>query len=113
MNTDIQPTDDDEYVMPCAEAMLAGTLALMTGHAESACARQRTLMAQKIRSNLFFLGRHPGLTPNFRTVVHRMHGHWDTLVTGCMAAARPGVATDPADLLREQRLWHATAARVQ
>ena len=24
---------DEEYEMPCAEALLAGTLALMTGHA--------------------------------------------------------------------------------
>ncbi len=114
MNTDTDQGDDDtEYAMPCAEALLAGTLALMTGHAESACARQRVLMAQKIRSNLLFLGGHPGLTPNFRRVVHRMHGHWDTLVIGCQTALPQPAAKDPAELLPEQRLWHNTAARVQ
>lgn len=111
MNTDIE-THDDEYAMPCAEAMLAGTLALMTGHAESACARQRTLMAQKICSNLFFLGRHPGLTPNFRAVVHRMHGHWDRLAESCKATARAAVVTDSVDHLSGQNLWPHTPVRV-
>lgn len=38
MNTEPELHEDEEHVMPCAEAMLAGTLALMTGHAQSACA---------------------------------------------------------------------------
>lgn len=114
MNTDIELRDDDnEYVMPCAEALLAGTLALMTGHVESACARQRGLMAKKIRSNLFFLGGHPGLTPNFRSVVHRLQDHWDRQVAGCDAAHAPPALTDQADLLPEQRLWHTTADQLQ
>ncbi len=71
--------EDDSYDLPCAEAMLAGTLALMTGHAESACSQQRTLMARKVVSNLFFLASHPGLNPNFRAVVGKMHQHWTAL----------------------------------
>lgn len=99
---------DEEYVLPCTEALLAGTLALMTGQAQSACARQRMLMAKKIRSNLYFLGQNPDLTPNFRTVVLRMHQHWDALVC----------ANDPTEpghdhhLLPETRLWHAAASLV-
>ncbi len=95
MNIDLEPRDD-EYVMPCAEAMLAGTLALLTGHAECDCPSQRELMARKVRSNLFFLAQHPGLSPEFRTVAQRMHGHWDRMIEPRQAAA-----------------WHAPAALVQ
>lgn len=110
MNPATEP-DDEEYVMPCAEAMLAGTLALMTGHAQSACARQRILMAKKIRSNLYCLGQNPDLTPSFRTVVQRMHQHWDRLVN----TTEPPAATATGhhnDLLPETRLWHTAAALV-
>ena len=112
MNTEPELHEDEEHVMPCAEAMLAGTLALMTGHAQSACATQRNLMGRKIRSNLFFLGEHPGLSPSFRTVVQRMHLHWDVLLkAGDGPAERPALNTD--DLLPERRLWHTTASLVQ
>ncbi|MBT9463566.1 hypothetical protein [Hydrogenophaga sp.] len=104
--------ETEEFVMPCAEAMLAGTLALMTGHAQSACVSQRDLMGRKIRSNLFFLGQHPGLTPNFRTVVQRMHQHWDVLLKAPDQSQKlTELRTD--DLLPERRLWHPTASTVQ
>ncbi len=112
MNTEPELHEDEEHVMPCAEAMLAGTLALMTGHAQSACATQRELMGRKIRSNLFFLGQHPALSPSFRTVVQCMHQHWDVLLkAGNGLAQRPALDTD--DLLPERRLWHTTASLVQ
>ncbi|MDO9201183.1 hypothetical protein [Hydrogenophaga sp.] len=107
-NTD---PNDEEYVMPCAEAMLAGTLALMTGHAQSACARQRILMAKKIRSNLYFLGQNPDLTPNFRTVVQRMHLHWDALVNATEPPPATVLGTEN-HLLPETRMWHAAASQV-
>jgi len=92
--------------------MLAGTLALMTGHAQSTCAAQRELMGRKIRSNLFFLSEHPALTPNFRKVVHRMHQHWDALLkAGGGPTERPELYTE--DLQPERRLWHTTASLVQ
>ncbi len=112
MNTEPELHEDEEHVMPCAEAMLAGTLALMTGHAQSACATQRDLMGRKIRSNLFFMGQHPELTPNFRTVVQRMHQHWDALVTANDATVTRASLTND-DLLPERRLWHTTASTVQ
>jgi len=112
VNTEPELHEDEEHVMPCAEAMLAGTLALMTGHAQSACATQRNLMGRKIRSNLFFLGEHPGLSPSFRTVVQRMHQHWDVLLKANeQAHERTALSTD--DLLPERRLWHTTASLVQ
>ena len=45
MHTHPATHTDGEYEMPSVEALLAGTLALMTGHAQSACARQRGLMS--------------------------------------------------------------------
>lgn len=112
VNTDTEPHEDEEHVMPCAEALLAGTLALMTGHAQNACATQRNLMGRKIRSNLFFLGQHPGLSPSFRTVAQRMHQHWDRLVeAGEGPAGQSALNSD--DLLPERRLWHTTASLVQ
>jgi hypothetical protein len=112
VNTEPELHENEEHDMPCAEAMLAGTLALMTGHAQSTCATQRDLMGRKIRSNLFFMGQHPGLTPNFRTVIQRMHQHWDTLVNaGERMQMRSSELSD--DLLPERRLWHTTAATVQ
>ena len=55
------PPPDDEYIMAAADAVLAGTLALLTGHAQCACAQQRMMMARKIRSNLYLLAQHPSL----------------------------------------------------
>ena len=83
--------DDDGYEMPSADALLAGTLALMTGHAESACDRHKGLMSKKIVSNLFFLAEHPTLNPHFRRVVQRMHGHWVRLVDPSCTAQAQGV----------------------
>ena len=112
MNTESELQEDEEHVMPCADAMLAGTLALMTGHAQSACAMQRDLMGRKIRSNLFFLGQHPSLTPTFRTVVQRLHQHWDALVKASDGvSARAALPSE--DLLPERRLWHTAASTVQ
>ncbi len=112
MNTEPELHEDEEHLMPCAEAMLAGTLALMTGHAQSPCATQRDLMGRKIRSNLFFLSQHPGLSTPFRTVIQRMHQHWDVLLKANDGTVeRTMLKTD--DLLPERRLWHTTASLVQ
>lgn len=73
-------SDQPEYLMPCAQALLAATLALMTGHAQCEQALQRTLMAKKIRSNLFFLAENPTLSPAFRVIAQRMHKAWDAFL---------------------------------
>lgn len=75
----------DEIDLPCAQALLAGTLALM-----SACAvplagagatapDSRLPMARKIVENLFLLREHPGLAPAMRAVVSKLHVHWAAL----------------------------------
>lgn len=100
---------DGEYEMPSAEAMLAGTLALMTGHAQSACARQRSLLSKKIVSNLFFLSQHPTLSPHFKVVAERMRPHWTVL----SQAFDPTTSAPQPASAAPQPLWHAAAARVQ
>lgn len=104
--------ETDEFVMPCAEAMLAGTLALMTGHAQSSCVSQRALMGRKVLSNLVSLGQHPRLSPNFRVVVQRMHQHWDVLLKA-HEKAETSTTLNADDLLPERRLWHPTASTLQ
>ncbi len=94
---------DEEYGMPCAEALLAGALALMTGHAQACCAAQRELMARKVADNLQLLAGHCGLSPDFRALLSRLQHHW----------VRQDQA-DPGPLrLPPQPLWHKTPEAVQ
>lgn len=98
--------DDDGYEMPSAEAMLAGTLALMTGHAESGCGHHKGLMAKKVVSNLFFLSGHPALNPHFRQVVQRMHAHWARIVNPADDAVTRLDVPVPAAGLSASTHWH-------
>jgi hypothetical protein len=92
----------DEIALPCAQALLAGTLALMsayaaplagaTGPSDTAC---RTQMARKIVENLFFLREHPGLAPPMRSVVTKLHVHWSTLADSARAMPTSSAAATP------------------
>lgn len=74
--------DCDDDPLPCAEAMVAGTLALMTAwaspfpNAAFDAHAQRALIARKVVSNLFFLQRHPGLSAGLRQVMANAHEQW-------------------------------------
>jgi hypothetical protein len=103
MNTDIQMAGDDEYQLPCAEALLAGTLALMTGHAQACCDGHRQLMTRKIVSNLSQLTEHPILSPQFRAALWNLRTHWQAL--------QEQKAMEPAQ--GDQRLWHTHPTSVQ
>lgn len=94
----------DEYTLPCVEALLAGTLALMTGHVQANDNVQRLLMANKISHNLFSLQHHPGLTPEFGLVLARLQKAWQQLAGQSMAADASCPATG---------LWHGAAVLVQ
>ena len=62
----------EEYVLPQIEALLAGTLALMTALAQAnAQCTHRELMAAKVRDNLTQLAMHPQLSGTLRTVLSR------------------------------------------
>ena len=108
MNTDIQVTaneaGEEEYTMPCAEAMLAGTLALMTAHAQACCDDHKTLMARKIASHLLVLSEHPLLSPPFKTMLWNLREHW-------CGRVEPRQSTPTAQ--SEQGLWHASPSAVQ
>jgi hypothetical protein len=104
MNTDIQPAGDEEYQMPCAEALLASTLALMTGHAQACCDDHRTLMAARIAGNLAQLAEHALLSPQFKTLLWSLRGRWQ----------EGGQAPPPANVAqRDRRLWHTPPDSVQ
>jgi hypothetical protein len=99
--------DDDTTSCPSAEALIAATLALMTGVVERAALvqplaghAQSQVMAVKVRSNLFFLATHPQLSEGFRLTLGRLRTHWDRLTTprpvavnADTAMARPDAAT--------------------
>lgn len=75
-----QATND--YELPSAEAVLAGTLALMTGYAQSPDDEVRQLMAHKVISNLQRLTEHPHLTDAFRTMLGQLGGLWRQHLAG-------------------------------
>jgi len=103
MNTDIEMNGEQEYHLPCAEALLAGTLALMTGHAQACCDNHRQLMNAKIVSNLSQLAEHSILSPQFRAALWNLRSHWEVMQRERAAAA---TASDP-------RLWHASPSSFQ
>lgn len=92
-----------EATLPSAEALVAATLALMTGVVERAALsqplnlhEQSQLMAAKVRANLFMLAHHEHLSDAFRATLGRLSGHWGRLAVngrpgpcGCQAAPEP------------------------
>ncbi len=70
---------DEEQRLPCAEAILAGTLGLMTAHAQAACNVQRQRIAQKVELNLAGLAEHPALSLHFRLALSALSAHWQLL----------------------------------
>lgn len=78
---------------PSLEALVAGTVALMTTWADpppavgAAQANPRVLLARKIVSNLFFLQHHPCASPGLQQVMARAHQRWVAV-----AASAPGQA---------------------
>jgi hypothetical protein len=96
---------EEEYVLPCAEALLAGTLALMTAYAQgSASCPGRPVMASQLVSNLIRLSHHPAFTPTMQTVLTRLCGSWQQQASG-NAPTTPAPQPTP--------LWHGTPQVVQ
>ncbi len=112
-------SDDDEREVPtpCAEALMAATLALMTGVVERAALLQplaghgqSLLMAAKVRSNLSFLAGHPQLSEGFRLTLGRLRTHWDRL-TAPAPVDEPSAEPERAEAA--QCLWHRAPAQLQ
>jgi hypothetical protein len=82
----------EEHELPSIEAVLAGTLALMTGYCQALQAElnpeHRLLMGAKIGNNLALLTEHPLLSSGFRRVLMGLQQHW-MLMSACTAEAAP------------------------
>lgn len=70
----------EEYELPSVEAVLAGTLALMTGCAQTHRPAQRRQMMNRIVGNMALLAEHPHLSDPFRCAVRKLRCHWELLV---------------------------------
>jgi hypothetical protein len=99
-------TVDEEYTLPSVEALFAGTLALMTGYAQSApdCPN-RPCMARKLVSNLLHLSAHPQLSPPMQTMLANLRTRWQLALEHTAEAMAVDAAPTP--------LWHPAPARVQ
>ena len=88
----------EEHDLPCIEAVLAGTLALMTGYSQALQAelhpRQRVQMGEKIGDSLALLVRHPQLSLGFRQVLLGLQTRWEAMRACSMQADRE-FAVDP------------------
>ena len=90
------PTAEPEEIeLPRVEALLAGTLALMTGYSQALQAdlhpEHRLLMGAKIGSHLASLGEHPLLSENFRRILAGLRQRW-LLMGACTAESAPTAA---------------------
>ena len=89
----------EEHELPSLEAVLAGTLALMTGYSQALQAElephQRLRMGTKIGDNLTVLVEHPLLSPGFQQVLAGLHRRWRAM-SECTAQAACGCAGPPA-----------------
>lgn len=97
---------DEEYTLPSVEALLTGTLALMTGYAQSArdCPH-RPLMARKLVSNLFYLSAHPQLSKPMQVMLANLRTRWQLEEESAADAMAADVRPTP--------LWHPFPASVQ
>lgn len=80
--------------LPSPEVMVAGTLALMTSwadpcpHAPLGLQQQRSLLARKVASNLFFLREHPRLSPAMRQIIAQVQQRWLALAQSAPEQAK-------------------------
>ena len=77
MKSEEYACQDEEYSLPSVEALLAGTLALMTGYAQhgEGC-KIRPLMAGKLVRNLRALAHHPAVSAPMQAMLARLVEHW-------------------------------------
>jgi len=87
--------DIEEHELPCLEAVLAGTLALMTGYSQALQAaahpEQRLLMGRKITRQLGLLADQPQLSTGFRQVLSGLSERW-LRMSACTEAAEQDCA---------------------
>lgn len=83
---------DEEHELPSVEAVLAGTLALMTGYAQALQAdlhpEQRLLMGAKIGRNLELLSGHQCVSEPFQRIALGLRARWQAM-SACTAQSAP------------------------
>jgi len=93
----------EEHELPSVEAVLAGTLALMTGYSQALQAeldpQGRVAMGEKIGCNLGLLLDHPQLSLGFRQVLFGLQQRWRAM-NACTVEATPA-AVRSRKVLRE------------
>ena len=100
-----QESADEEYTLPTVEALMAGTLALLTGYAQSEPgSAQRPPMAIKLVSNLRALALHPDLSDPMRAMLGNLRIRWQ------MELDRH---QPPGSVLQPSPLWHTAPQGVQ
>lgn len=86
----------EEHDLPGLEAVLAGTLALMTGYAQALQAdlhpEQRLLMGAKIGRNLEMLAGHLGASEPFQRIALGLRARWQAM-SACTAQSAPCACT--------------------
>ncbi|RYF77903.1 MAG: hypothetical protein EOO29_20580 [Comamonadaceae bacterium] len=99
---EIDPPDDgsSQYLLSSMEALVAGTLALMTAMVQGPCSEHREAMKRKVLANLAAMERHPSLSQQFHAVAQHLQQHWQSL-----ASTAPGT--------RDPGTWHQPPAVVQ
>lgn len=84
--------DDADLPVPSLEALVAGTVALMTTWAAPCrdarldVATQRSLLARKVVCNLAFLQNHPCASQALRQVMANAHVRWVEVARSATAA---------------------------
>jgi hypothetical protein len=82
----------EEHELPSVEAVLAGTLALMTGYSQALQAeldpQNRVAMGEKVSDNLGLLIDHPQLSLGFRQVLFGLQQRWLAMSECTRSAAR-------------------------
>ena len=82
----------EEHELPSIEAVLAGTLALMTGYSQALQAEhdpaQRLRMGLKVADNLALMVDHPQLSLGFRQVLLGLQRRWQAMSECTAQAAR-------------------------
>ena len=83
----------EEHELPSVEAVLAGTLALMTGYSQALQAeldpQGRVAMGEKVGSNLGLLLDHPQLSLGFRQILFGLQQRW-LAMSECTRSAAQG-----------------------
>lgn len=99
------PCIEEEYILPSVEALMAGTLALLTGYAQSAPGCEcRPMMARKLVSNLCALSGHPDLSGPMQVMLGNLRTRWEMAVENDAPAQPIGAP---------RALWHAAPEVVQ